>query len=154
MENMQNFYPMIIECGINIVKVIILIVMGCIVIPWVKKSAIPWLKERQLSGTIMKFVRAAEKLAESGVIDKSAKLDYVMSLVKKLGIPADEHTRALIENAVVELDNEFSHGAQEIVDALCDERDMLEEYLFGDEDDEYDDDLEYDDEEEDIGLTD
>ena len=118
MENISAFYPVIFECAVNVAKLIIAIVFSVIILPWVKNSAIPWLKEKRLYGTIKKFVRAAEKLGESGIIDKKSKLDYVCGLLVKRGIKVDADVRALIESAVGDLDDEISHGMLSLIDAL------------------------------------
>ena len=118
MENFSEFYPMIVECVVGVAKVVIAIVFGVIIIPWVKKNAIPWLKDKQLYGVIQKFVRAAEKLGEAGTISKDAKLDYVIGLLGRRGIEVTADVRALIESAVGDLDDEVSHGMMSLVEAL------------------------------------
>ena len=118
MENFSEFYPMIVECVVGVAKVVIAIVFGVIIIPWVKKNAIPWLKDKQLYGVIQKFVRAAEKLGEAGTISKDAKLDYVIGLLCRRGIEVTADVRALIESAVGDLDDEVSHGMMSLVEAL------------------------------------
>lgn len=118
MENFSEFYPMIVDCAVGVAKVIIAIVFGVIIIPWVKKNAIPWLKDKQLYGVIQKFVRAAEKLGEAGTISKDAKLDYVIGLLNKRGVNVTADVRAMIESAVGDLDDEISHGMMSLVEAL------------------------------------
>lgn len=118
MENFSEFYPVILDCAVKAVRLIIAIVFSAIVIPWVKKSAIPWLKEKHLYGIIQKFVRAAEKLGDAGTISKDAKLDYVIGLLGRRGIEVTADVRALIESAVGDLDDEFSHGMMSLVEAL------------------------------------
>ena len=126
MENISAFYPVIFECVVNVVKLIIAIVFSVVILPWVKKCAIPWLKEKRLYGIIKKFVRAAEKLGEAGLIDKKSKLDYVSGLLKKRGINVDAEVRALIESAVGDLDDEISHGMLSLIDALNSASEMEE----------------------------
>lgn len=118
MQNFSEFYPAIFECAVKAVRIIIAIAFSTLIIPWVKNSAIPWLKEKQLYGSICKFVRAAEKLGEVGTISKNAKLDYVIGLLGKRGIEVTADVRAMIESAVGALDDEVSHGMMSLVDAI------------------------------------
>jgi len=118
MENISEFYPVILECVVKLVRIVIAIIFSTIVIPWVKNSAIPWLKEKQLYGIIQKFVRAAEKLADAELITKESKLDYVISLLVKRGIEVTPEVRAMIESAVGDLDDELAHGMMSLVEAI------------------------------------
>lgn len=77
-------------------------------LPWFKGSVIPWLKEKQLYEIIKKYVRAAEKMGASGAIEKSKKLEYVITLLKNRGVTITDEVRALIESAVGDLDDMFS----------------------------------------------
>lgn len=120
MTDITVLYPMITECVVNLLKIAMMVIFGMLIIPWVKKSAIPWLRERQLYGLICKFVRAAEKLAESGQISKEAKLDYVLGLLAKNGIEVTPVVRALIESAVGELDDTLSNQLINLADAITD----------------------------------
>jgi len=120
MTDITVLYPMITECVVNLLKIAMMVIFGMLIIPWVKKSAIPWLRERQLYGLICKFVRAAEKLAESGAISKEAKLDYVLGLLAKNGIEVTPVVRALIESAVGELDDALSNQLINLADAITD----------------------------------
>ena len=131
MENISEFYPMILDCVVKAARIIIAIVFSTIIIPWVKKSAIPWLKEKQLYGIIQKFVRAAEKLGEAGTISKESKLDYVIGLLAKRGIDVTPEVRAMIESAVGDLDDELAHGMMSLVEALNNAGDM-ENIVFED----------------------
>lgn len=129
MENISEFYPMILDCVVKLVRIVIAIIFSTIVIPWVKKSAIPWLKEKQLYGIIQKFVRAAEKLADAEIISKASKLDYVITLLAKRGIDVTPDVRAMIESAVGDLDDEFAHGMISLAEAINNAGDM-EEIVF------------------------
>lgn len=126
MENINEFYPMILDCAVKVVRLIIAIIFSTIVIPWVKKSAIPWLKEKHLYGIIQKFVRAAEKLADSEIISKESKLDYVIGLLTKRGIDVTPEVRAMIESAVGDLDDEFAHGMLSLAEAISNAGDVDE----------------------------
>lgn len=64
----------------------------------------PWLKEQKIYGQVVKFVRAAEKMAEAGKLDKAKKNAYVVALLEKAGVKVTPIVRAMIEAAVEELD--------------------------------------------------
>lgn len=110
MNETMSLYPMITECIVNLVKAGITVVFAMLVIPWLKNVAIPWLKDKRLYGMICKFVRAAEKLADTGAIDKQAKLDYVTGLLQHWGVEMTPEIRAMIESAVGDLDDEFLYN--------------------------------------------
>lgn len=118
MDNVSNLYPMITQCAMDILKIIITVIFSAIIIPWVKKSAIPWLQEKQLYGVIKQFVRAAEKLGENGTIAKETKLEYVTALLAKRGVKVGPEVRAMIESAVGDLDDELAHNMQQLVNAI------------------------------------
>lgn len=118
MTDFSSFYPMIIQFAVDLVRMIIAVAFGVIILPWVKNNAIPWLKDKQLYGTIKQFVRAAEKLGDTGTIDKDAKLDYVLALLGKKGITATTDVRAMIESAVGDLDDEFARNMQRLINTL------------------------------------
>ena len=125
MEEMTNLYPMITECAVNVIKAVIAIVFSCLIIPWVKNTALPWLNEKHLCGKIAKLVRAAEKLADAGTISKAAKLDYVIGILVNCGIKVTPEVRAYIENAVGELDDEFSNNLAVLADAIVNYEDTV-----------------------------
>lgn len=118
---MSAFYAEIASTILRIVLALMGILLTAVVIPWIKGSAIPWMKEKQLYGLVTKFVHAAEKLAETGAIDRSAKKDYVVSLLKGKGYEITDETEAFIESAVKELDMAVEFGVGEILDAFEDE---------------------------------
>lgn len=68
------------------------------------RYVLPWMKEKGLYSTIQKFVQAAEKLAETGVIDKADKKEWVWALLERTGVKRTDKTDAMIESAVKELD--------------------------------------------------
>lgn len=76
-----------------------------VVIPWIVKTAIPWMKEKRIYGLAQKFVAAAEKKAEAGSLAKPLKKDYVIELLEAQGIEVTKELDAFIEAAVKELDN-------------------------------------------------
>lgn len=123
---MNAFYNEIANGVLQIVCAVIGILLTAIVVPWLKHNAIPWLKEKQLYGIVSKFVHAAEKLAETGVIDRESKRNYVVSLLKNKGYDITPETEAFIESAVKELDMAAKLGIDEILGVFEDEEDRLD----------------------------
>lgn len=118
---MNAFYGEIASAILQIVCALISILLTAVVVPWLKKSAIPWMKEKQLYGLVKKFVQAAEKLAETGVLDRESKKDYVVGLLVQKGYDVNDETEAFIESAVKELDMAIESGYGEIIEAFEDE---------------------------------
>ena len=81
------------------------LVFNSIVLPWIVKTGIPWLKEMRLDGIVRKYVEAAEKMAASGQISKDMKKEFVKHLLEQRGIRITEEVNALIEAAVIECDH-------------------------------------------------
>ena len=87
-----------------LIKALFLLVTGVLTY-CIKAKIIPWLEDRQLYGTVKRYVQAAEKLASTGKIGKgTAKTDYVVSLLESKGIVCGPEVLALIESACEELD--------------------------------------------------
>ena len=89
---------------LDIVVAVLSIVVGVYVIPLIKTELRPWLEEKRIYGLVQKFVEAAEKLAETGVIEKCDKKDKVIELLEQSGIVVDNKIEAFIESAVKQLD--------------------------------------------------
>ena len=89
----------VVTIVVNNLLEIVFAVLGAsftaLVIPWLKDTGLPWLKEKRLYSIVKKFVEAAEKQAEAGTIDKATKKRFVVELLEANGI---------IEAAVKELD--------------------------------------------------
>lgn len=100
----ETFMDSILSNILEIVSTAIALVVAYYVIPCIKSELVPWLKEKRLYDTVKSFVRAAEKLAESGVIEKCNKKDKVVELLRNKGIVVDETVEAFIESCVKELD--------------------------------------------------
>lgn len=115
---MEMFYTEIASGVLKIIVALIGILMTAVVLPWLKGSAFPWLRDKQLYSTAKKFAQAAEKLAETGAIDRGDKLDYVVGLLIRKGFEIDDVTRAFIESAVKEIDMAVLQGVSEIADAF------------------------------------
>ena len=110
-EIINAILPNILE----IVATIISLIVARYVVPYVKTDLIPWLKERHLYNTIKNFVQAVEKLAESGVLEKTYKKQKVVELLENKGIIVDETVEAFIESAVKELDMVATVAYEEIL---------------------------------------
>lgn len=109
---LNSILPNILE----IVMTIISLVVSYYVIPYVKNDFIPWLKEKHLYNIVKNFVQAAEKLAESGVIDKDCKKEKVVELLENKGIVVDATIDAFIESCVKELDIVTSVIYEEVIE--------------------------------------
>lgn len=89
---------------LEIILAVISIIISYYIIPAIKEDLIPWLKEKRVYGTVKKFVQAAEKMANSGIIPKCDKKKEVVALLYESGIEVDEKIEAFIESACEELD--------------------------------------------------
>lgn len=118
---MNSFYNEIASAALQIVCALIGIFLTVVVVPWLNGSVIPWLKEKQLYGLVSKFVQAAEKLAETGAIDRESKKNYVVKLLRDKGYTITEEVEAFIESAVKELDMAVDSGLSEIFDVFEEE---------------------------------
>ena len=115
---MQAFYTEIAGGILQVICALIGVLLTAVVVPWLKTSAIPWMKEKQLYGLVQKFVQAAEKLAETGVLERKDKKQYVVNLLERNGYKVSAETEAFIESAVKELDMTMQTGWNEIVDVF------------------------------------
>lgn len=118
---MNAFYSEIASGILQIVCALIGILLTAVVVPWLKTSAIPWMREKQLYGLVKKFVQAAEKLAETGALEREDKKNYVVNLLIQKGYHMSEETEAFIESAVKELDMAVEAGWGEILDVFEEE---------------------------------
>lgn len=92
------------ENMLETVMAIISIVISVYLIPLIKTELKPWLEEKRIYNMVKKFVEAAEKLEESGVIEKLDKKAKVIELLELKGIVVTPDVDAFIEAAVKELD--------------------------------------------------
>lgn len=118
---MEAFYTEIAGGILQVVCALIGVLLTAVVVPWLKTSAIPWMKEKQLYSLVQKFVQAAEKLAETGVLERKDKKQYVVKLLEQNGYKANAEIEAFIESAVKELDMTMQAGWDEIVEVFEDE---------------------------------
>lgn len=100
---------------LDIIIAIISIVVSYYLIPCIKDDLVPWLKDKRIYDMVKKFVQAAEKLAESGVIEKCDKKKYVIDLLEAQGIEISEELDSFIESAVKELDFVIDTAKDEIM---------------------------------------
>jgi hypothetical protein len=113
---LETLLDSILSNVLEIIAAIISLVVAYYVIPCIKNDLVPWLKEKRLHSTVKNFVQAAEKLAESGVIEKVNKKSEVIKLLNKNGIVVDETIEAFIESCVKELDLVTSIVYEEITE--------------------------------------
>lgn len=99
MEFVEMFNGLLMEMSMLAIRL-----LGVVLFFLFVKYAFPWLKEQRIYSIICKMVRAAEKLAESGQIEKFDKLHYVIAQLEKRNITVTPAVRSLIEAAVKELD--------------------------------------------------
>lgn len=118
---MEAFYTEIAGGVLRVVCALIGVLLTAVVMPWLKTSALPWLKEKRLYSLVQKFVQAAEKLAETGVLERKDKKQYVVDLLEQNGYKVNAETEAFIESAVKELDMTMQTGWEEIIDVFEDE---------------------------------
>lgn len=100
----ESIITLVVDNLLEIIFGVISLVISAYVIPAIKNDLVPWLKDKRIYNTVKKFVQAAEKLAESGAIEKVNKKQEVIKLLEKQGIVVDEKISAFIESAVKEVD--------------------------------------------------
>ena len=104
----------ITENVLDIVIAVISIVVSVYLLPLIKNELKPWLEEKRIYNLVKKFVEAAEKLAESGIIEKVDKKAKVIELLESKGITINAEIDAFIESAVKQLDIITSTAIEEI----------------------------------------
>ena len=102
---------------LDTVLAIISIIVSVYLIPMIKNNLKPWLEEKRIYSLVKKFVEAAEKLAETGAIEKGDKKQKVIEFLEAKGVVVTVEILAYIESAVKQLD--LVTGA--IKDAVKDE---------------------------------
>lgn len=111
----ETIWDYVLPNVLEIILTIISIVIARYAIPYIKMDLIPWLKEKRLYNITKGFVQAAEKMAESGVIEKADKKEFVIRLLENKGVVVDATVDAFIEGCVKELDIVTSVIYEEIV---------------------------------------
>lgn len=112
---MKEFWNLISGDVLELVLTVISVVIARYIIPAIKADLIPWLKEKRLYSTVKKLVQAAEKLAESGVIEKKNKSQYVIDLLLENGIDVNNTVKAFIESSCKEIDIAVGVAKNEIL---------------------------------------
>lgn len=114
------------------------VVAAAVVIPWLRKELIPWLKDRRVYGMITRLVQAAEKVWQYDEAAGQEKYKYVVNILKAKGIEITDEVEAYIESAVKELDLVTMGVMNNIADEF-DEDDLGDTVDFEDEDERNDD---------------
>ena len=99
----------------DIVIAVLALVVGRYLIPLIKTELKPWLEEKRIYNLVRKFVEAAEKLSETGVIQKVDKKDYVLKLLTENGVPLNPTIEAFVESAVKQLDMVVDTAKEEVL---------------------------------------
>ncbi len=116
---LETIWDAILPNILEIILTIISLVISYYVIPYIKSDLIPWLKEKRLYSIVKNFVQAAEKMAETGVINKTDKKAKVIELLQSQGVNVDSTIETFIESCVKELDIAASVIVDEIIEADC-----------------------------------
>jgi hypothetical protein len=103
---------------LDIVIAVISIIVSYYLLPLIKNNLKPWLEEKRIYDLVKKFVEAAEKLAETGVIEKADKKAKVIEWLEAQGVAVTIEIEAFIESAVIQLD--LITGA--VIDTVKDKR--------------------------------
>ena len=113
----DEIVKVLVDNGLEVIIAIISILVSYYVIPTIKDTLIPFLKEKRLLNTIKCFVEGVEKMAESGHIEKVNKKAKVIELLEAKGIEITAEVNVLIEACVKELDLVADTAIQEIKEA-------------------------------------
>lgn len=101
---------------LELVVVLVGLFFSVVVLPFVRDTLIPWLREKRVLNLVSKFVQAAEKLGNTGAIDKNSKKAFVLNLLMRKGVEITPVIDAFVEAAVLDLDMIFSDTFEEIVE--------------------------------------
>lgn len=123
----MNVWNEVASIAIKLVFAVISVIFTTTVVPWIKNTVTPWLKQKYLYSVVKSYVNAAEKLAETGMIEKIDKKGYVVSLLTSAGVNVTSDIDALIESAVKELDMQIESILTQVSNAITCEDDISEE---------------------------
>ena len=104
-------------CLTNLAQVVALtisILVSYYVLPFIKNTMIPKLKEQRNYDVIQKLVLGVEQMAQSGAIQKVDKKDIVVKMLEGKGITVNDEINVLIESCVKQLDLMTSTAVSEI----------------------------------------
>jgi hypothetical protein len=113
---LETIWNSILPNILEIIFTIISLVVAYYVVPYIKNDLIPWLKEQRLYNMVKNFVQAAEKMAESGAINKIDKKAKVIEFLENSGVIVNKNVEAIIESCVKELDIVTSTILEEIIE--------------------------------------
>lgn len=105
----------VISAGVKLVLTAISAVITIVVIPFLKKTVIPWLEEKHLRSLIAGLVQGAEQKGDAGQIAKRTKKDYVLGLLRARGIEITEEIDNMVEAAVLGLDDSFAKVVKALI---------------------------------------
>lgn len=117
---MTELVPQITDVVVDAILTICGLVFTGVFIPWLVKTAIPWMKEKHLYTVVSTFVKAAEKMASAGTLPVP-KLDYVVQMLEERGITVTAEVRAMIEAAVQDLDIAIEGAVGQLGDIFVEE---------------------------------
>lgn len=117
---MTELVPQITDVVVDAILTICGLVFTGVFIPWLVKTAIPWMKEKHLYTVVITFVKAAEKMASAGTLPVP-KLDYVVQMLEERGITVTAEVRAMIEAAVQDLDIAIEGAVGQLGDIFVEE---------------------------------
>ena len=100
----EQILEVVVSNVFEIILGVVSIIVSVYLIPLIKTELKPWLEEKRVYNLISKFVEAAEKLAETGVIQRVDKKAKVVELLKENGVEVTPTIEAFIESAVKQLD--------------------------------------------------
>lgn len=112
---LQEILNIIKDNVLDIIIAVISIIVSYYIIPAIKNDLVPWLEDRRLYDIVKTFVKAAEKLADAGTIEKTDKKQYVINLLTAQGIKVDDKVNSFIESCVKELDFVIDTAKDEIL---------------------------------------
>lgn len=107
-------------CLLRLVLSVAGVAFTAVMIPWIKDTLIPWMKQKHIYSIVQTLVKAAEKQAESGLLAKADKKAYVIKLLGEKGITVTDEIDAFIEAAVMEIDIAVSSAVIELTGVLED----------------------------------
>ena len=119
----MEIFNQIADICIKGVFAIIGVVVTSAFVPWLKNTFFPWLHEKRVYNIVKCLVQAAEKLGETGEIDKGDKRGYVIERLKLRGLMITPEIDALIESAVEELDIQLDTIYGVVLDEFVDDDD-------------------------------
>lgn len=111
---LDEILKVLVDNGLEVIIACISILVSYYIIPVIKNTMIPFLKEKRLLSIIKNLVEGVEKMAESGQLEKTDKKAKVVELLKSKGINVTVEVEILIEACVKELDLATSTIIKEI----------------------------------------